>query len=74
MKTGKSIRELVLERGLLDAKRLDEILSVEAMTRGGIVGARQGGKAGRRRQVGQVGQDAGRRVVRQTIALLVCLT
>ncbi len=36
--TGRTIRELVLERGLLDAARLDEILSVEAMTRGGIVG------------------------------------
>ena len=29
---GASIRELVLERGLLDAATLDEILSVEAMT------------------------------------------
>jgi aspartate ammonia-lyase len=38
VKSGKSIRELVLQRGLLDAKRLDEILSVESMTRGGIVG------------------------------------
>jgi aspartate ammonia-lyase len=38
VKTGKTIRELVLERGLLDSKRLDEILSVDAMTRGGIVG------------------------------------
>jgi aspartate ammonia-lyase len=38
VKTGRTIRELVLERGLLDAARLDEILSVEAMTRGGIVG------------------------------------
>ena len=38
--TGKSIREIVLERGLLDAKRLDDILSVEAMTRGGIVGTK----------------------------------
>ena len=27
-----------LEKGLLDASRLDEILSAEAMTRGGIVG------------------------------------
>jgi aspartate ammonia-lyase len=39
VKTGKSIRQLVLERRLLDEKRLDEILSVEAMTRGGVVGA-----------------------------------
>jgi aspartate ammonia-lyase len=39
VKSGRSIRELVLERGLLDARRLDEILSVESMTRGGIVGS-----------------------------------
>src|SRR5205823_3077047 len=36
VKTGKSIREIVIARGLLDSKRLDEILSVDAMTRGGI--------------------------------------
>ena len=46
VKTGKSIRELVLARGLLDAKQLDAILSVEAMTRGGIAGAGGAGKAG----------------------------
>jgi aspartate ammonia-lyase len=40
VKTGKTIRALVLERGLLDAQRLDEILSVDAMTKGGIVGER----------------------------------
>jgi aspartate ammonia-lyase len=39
--TGRSIRELVLERGLLDAKKLDDILSVDAMTRGGIVGQKK---------------------------------
>jgi aspartate ammonia-lyase len=39
MMTGKPIRELVLARGLLDQKRLDEILAVEAMTEGGIAGA-----------------------------------
>jgi aspartate ammonia-lyase len=38
VKTRRSIRELVLERGLLDAKRLDEILSVQSMTKGGVVG------------------------------------
>jgi aspartate ammonia-lyase len=43
VKTGRTIRDLVLERGLLDVEQLDEILSVEAMTRPGIVGA---GKAG----------------------------
>ena len=42
IKTGKSIRDLVLEKGLLDAARLDEILSVESMTRGGIVGREKG--------------------------------
>jgi aspartate ammonia-lyase len=38
VKTGTSIRDLVLARRLLDAARLDEILSVDAMTRGGVVG------------------------------------
>jgi aspartate ammonia-lyase len=38
VETGRPIRELVLERGLLDKERLDAILSPEAMTRGGIVG------------------------------------
>src|SRR5262249_50442806 len=38
VESGRTIRELVLERRLLDAARLDEILSVDAMTRGGIVG------------------------------------
>jgi len=46
VKSGKSIRELVLQRGLLDAKRLDQILSVESMTRGGIVRADGAGEAG----------------------------
>jgi aspartate ammonia-lyase len=36
--TGRPIRELVLEQGLMDARQLDEILSVEAMTRSGIAG------------------------------------
>jgi aspartate ammonia-lyase len=41
VKTGKPVRQLVVERGLLDAKRVDEILSVEAMTRAGIAGAHE---------------------------------
>jgi len=53
VKTGRPIRELVLERGLLDASRLDEILSVDAMTRGGIVGAGRAGEAG---QAGKTGR------------------
>jgi aspartate ammonia-lyase len=38
VKTGKPIREIVLERKLLDPKQLDEILSAEAMTQPGVVG------------------------------------
>jgi aspartate ammonia-lyase len=38
LKTGKPIRELVLEQGLMEARQLDEILSVDAMTRPGIAG------------------------------------
>jgi aspartate ammonia-lyase len=37
VRTGRPIREIVLERGLLDAARLDRILSAEAMTRPGVV-------------------------------------
>lgn len=36
--SGRSIRELVLEQRLLDPAQLDAILSVEAMTRGGVIG------------------------------------
>jgi aspartate ammonia-lyase len=38
---GRSIRELVLERGLLAAADLDRILSAEAMTKPGIPGAKR---------------------------------
>ncbi|HEX7085804.1 MAG TPA: aspartate ammonia-lyase [Vicinamibacterales bacterium] len=38
--TNRSIREVVERRGLLDAERLDRILSPEAMTEPGIVGDR----------------------------------
>ncbi len=47
VETGRPIRELALERGLLDKERLDGILSAEAMTRGGIVGTGRAGGAGR---------------------------
>ena len=47
VKTGRTIRELVLERKLLDEARLNHILSVDAMTRGGIVGDEGAGQAGR---------------------------
>ena len=38
VKTGTPIREIVLARGLMDARRLDQILSAEAMTTPGIAG------------------------------------
>ncbi|HZM62812.1 MAG TPA: aspartate ammonia-lyase [Vicinamibacterales bacterium] len=38
VRSGKSIRDLVLEQRLLDAAQLDAILSVDAMTRPGIAG------------------------------------
>jgi aspartate ammonia-lyase len=47
VRSGRPIRELVLERGLLDAAQLDSILSAEAMTRGGVIGS--GAPGGERR-------------------------
>jgi aspartate ammonia-lyase len=38
VETGTPIRQLVLERGLLDAAQLDRVLSAEAMTEPGIAG------------------------------------
>lgn len=35
--TGRPIRDLVLERGLMTAAELDEILSIERMTHGGVM-------------------------------------
>jgi aspartate ammonia-lyase len=57
VKSGRTIRELVLERKLLDAGRLDEILSVDAMTRGGIVGAGGAGKAAGPGKAGKAGGE-----------------
>jgi aspartate ammonia-lyase len=53
--SGRSIRDIVIERGLLDASTLDRVLSVEAMTRGGIVGAEEG-QAGQTRLTGRAGE------------------
>jgi aspartate ammonia-lyase len=39
VRSGRPIRELVLERGLLDAQRLDRVLSADVMTRPGIPGS-----------------------------------
>ena len=38
VRTGRPIRELVLEQGLMDARQLDRVLSAEAMTQPGIAG------------------------------------
>jgi aspartate ammonia-lyase len=38
VETGRPIRELVLEQGLMDARQLDQILSADVMTRPGIAG------------------------------------
>ena len=38
VKTGRPIREIVLERGLLEQAQLDRILSAEAMTQPGVAG------------------------------------
>jgi aspartate ammonia-lyase len=56
VKTGRSIRDLVIERGLIDPGRLDEILSVDAMTRGGVTGAREPGTADGAGTAGTAGQ------------------
>ena len=39
VRTGRPIRELVLAQGLLDARKLDEVLSATAMTQPGIPGS-----------------------------------
>jgi aspartate ammonia-lyase len=44
IETGRSIRELALEHGLLDQDRLDAILSPVAMTRGGVAGDERKGQ------------------------------
>jgi len=56
VKSGKTIRQLVLERGLLDAGQLDQILSVEAMTRGGVIGRLEAGKVGKAGTAGGSGR------------------
>ena len=38
VRTGKPIRQIVLERGLMDEKQLDRVLSPELMTRPGVPG------------------------------------
>jgi aspartate ammonia-lyase len=47
VRTGRTVREIVLERGLIDASRLDEILSVDAMTKGGVAGEKTDKPRGR---------------------------
>ena len=47
------------QRGLLDERRLNEILSVESMTRGGIVGEQGAGGAGKAGRAGAAGKAGG---------------
>jgi aspartate ammonia-lyase len=54
--SGRSIRDLVLERGLLDEERLDAILSVNAMTKGGVVGEHGAGGTGKAGGAGKAGR------------------
>jgi aspartate ammonia-lyase len=55
--SGRSIRDLVLERGLLDAAQLDAILSADAMTRGGVLGDHEAGGTGRTGSAGKAGRS-----------------
>jgi aspartate ammonia-lyase len=55
--TGRPIRELVIERGLLDAATAAKLLSPEAMTEPGVVEAGQAGEAG---DAGEAGQRSAR--------------
>ena len=64
VKTGRSIREIVRERGLLDERQLDAILEVEAMTSPGVPGENTDTRAkGSNRSTGKpgAGADAARR-------------
>jgi aspartate ammonia-lyase len=66
VRSGRPIRELVLERGLLDQARLDAILSVDAMTRGGVIGTAAGrvDRAGGAGKAGRPGKVKSKRKVR----------
>jgi aspartate ammonia-lyase len=57
VRTGRTIHDLVLERGLLDDARLHDILSVDAMTRGGIAGAGNTEGSGKAGRAGRAGRD-----------------
>jgi len=57
VRTGRTIHDLVLERGLLDDARLHDILSVDAMTRGGITGAGNTEGSGKAGRAGRAGRD-----------------
>ena len=48
VRTGRSIREVVLRRRLMTPRRLDGVLDLDAMTRGGILGDRAGPPARRK--------------------------
>jgi aspartate ammonia-lyase len=49
VKSGRPIREIIARRKLLDDRQLNKILSIEAMTRGGVVGPTSGDTHGLRK-------------------------
>jgi aspartate ammonia-lyase len=72
VETGRPIRDLVLESGLLDTRAIDRILSPEAMTEPGVVDAGKAGEErGRRSGAGGVrkrGAGAGSRRSRTPVS------
>jgi aspartate ammonia-lyase len=72
VETGRPIRDLVLESGLLDTRAIDRILSPEAMTEPGVVDAGKAGEErGRRSGAGGVrkrGAGAGSRRSRPPVS------
>jgi aspartate ammonia-lyase len=59
VRTGRPIRELVLERGLMDREQLERVLSAESMTQPGIAGSTRGGTAERRGGTSRLRQGSG---------------
>jgi aspartate ammonia-lyase len=59
VRSGRPIRDLVLERGLMNANELDAVMSVESMTRPGITGAGRAGGAGEANGPGGAGRAGG---------------
>ena len=68
VKTGRTIRELVSERGLLDETQLDAILAADAMTTPGVAGEGKGSRATTETRSPRSGRGAGRGAGRDAAA------